>query len=295
MNAFIPPRGFQGRRMIGAWARGAARFLRRRAVSARAHLTRWRLARRRPDEVVELIPLRAERGDGLDALALENLFQSLLLSAREPIALEIYGAPGERRLLARATSARSLAHLCAQVRAHAPQVDVRRVSPRDDAAGQRMSGELNLAPSALANDPLILRTGERLRALELRPRGGAHLPLKLYQHDELSAQGVDPLLGALAAMDGLPPGGRAVAQLALALAPERWSRGQQRLAVEHPLAQEQARERAQLRSRSTTSTAGAATTGVTGLGALAPLALLALVALALYAHAIVLPLHPGTL
>ena len=263
-------------------------------VNVRARLARWRLARRRADEVVELIPPRAEREGALDALALENLFQSVVLSAREPIALEIYGAPHERRLLARATSARSLAHLCAQLRAHAPQVEVRRVSPRDDAASERAPADLNLAPSSLTDDPLILRVGERLRALELRPHGGAHLPLKLYEREELSAQGVDPLLGALAAMDGLPPGGRAVAQLALALAPERWSHGQQRLAVEHPLAQEQARERAQLRASATNSSGGAGTAGATGLGALAPLALLALVALALYTHAIILPLRPGS-
>ncbi len=89
MSAFTPPRGFQGRRMIGAWARGAARSTCQRAVSVRARLARWRVTQRRPDEVVELIPPRAEREDALDTLALENLFQSLLLSAREPIALEI--------------------------------------------------------------------------------------------------------------------------------------------------------------------------------------------------------------
>lgn len=76
-------------------------------------------------------------------------------------------------------------------------------------------------------DPLVVRQGERGVAIEMRPRDAAHLPIKLYQQDELGAPGVDPQLGVLAAMgsmDTLPPGARVVAQLALATAPENWSR-----------------------------------------------------------------------
>jgi hypothetical protein len=227
----------------------------------------------------------APRTGSLDALAVENLIQALLLTAREPVALELAGWPDARRLLVRATTERSLVHLCAQIRAHAPQAQVRLLAPSPTAdAGPRV-GEppAPAAPrgeSSHVTDPLVVREIERSITIELRPRGAAHLPIKLYRQDELGAPGVDPQLGVLAAMDMLPPGGRVVAQLALASAPESWSRDLQRLAVEHPLAQEQARAaaRGSSASSSTTPAAGA------GLPLLPILILIGAVALARLTH-----------
>lgn len=65
----------------------AARSLKAGAHATVAGLQRWLATRRHPDYVIELIPPRAERRETLDALALENLFQSLLLTTRDPIAL----------------------------------------------------------------------------------------------------------------------------------------------------------------------------------------------------------------
>jgi hypothetical protein len=186
----------------------------------------------------------APRTGNLDALAVENLLQALLLTAREPIALELAGWPDARRLLVRATTERSLVHLCAQIRAHAPQAQVRILASPPDAStllSEHLAPGAYRGESPQIEDPLVVHQGERGMAIELRPRGAAHLPIKLYRQDELGAPGVDPQLGVLAAMGMLPPGARVVAQLALATASESWSRDLQRLAVEHPLAQEQAR------------------------------------------------------
>ncbi len=203
----------------------------------------------------------APRGGQLDVLLLENLFQSVCLSAREPVAFELLGLRQARRLLVRATTARSLAHLCAQLRAHLPQVEIRPLSPIAPESGHSIGdgGER----SAAQDDPLRIGASESVRAVALRPRAGGHLPLKLYEQRELGAVGVDPLLGLLGAMDGLPPGGRVLAHLGLAAAPESWSRHLQRLAVEHPLAHERAREA--LRTRAGTGVFDpAGPTGATG-------------------------------
>src|SRR5689334_8703173 len=194
----------------------------------RQYLLRW--VQRRSSHAVCggcLAEIVAPRAGSLDALAVENLIQALLLTAREPVALELAGWPDARRLLVRATTERSLVHLCAQIRAHAPQAEVRMLSFPPN-VGIRVSG--HQAPGASRGalpqiaDPLMVRQGERCVAIELRPRDAAHLPIKLYQQDELGAPGVDPQLGVLAAMGMLPPGARVVAQLALATASESWSR-----------------------------------------------------------------------
>ncbi|HZC78013.1 MAG TPA: hypothetical protein VE258_09710, partial [Ktedonobacterales bacterium] len=215
----------------------------------------------------------APRGGQLDILALENLLQAVCLTTREPVALELLGTPHVRRLLVRATTARSLAHLCAQIRAHSPQAQIRALSPlrpmtatpgtgtNDGAAAlaapspARTSRGSWLASGSASkqapeahhahetdDDPLRIGPRECVRAVVLRPRAASHLPLKLYEQRELGALGVDPLLGIFAAMDGLPPDGRLIAHLAVAAAPETWSHDLQRLAVEHPLARERAQE-----------------------------------------------------
>ena len=78
------------------------------------------------------------------------------------------------------------------------------------------------------------------------------------------------MLGLLGALDDLPDGWRALAQLVLRPAPADWARAYLRLAVEHPLAHERA--------------AGArADTSLTGVLALAVLLALGVVGLQAYA------------
>jgi len=229
----------------------------------------------------------------LDALALENLLQSIVLSAQEPVALELWGTVTERRLLVRATTGRSLAHLGAQLRAHTPQAIIRPLATTQDGTAPKATKTATATPSstvqdrtteALLPDPLSLRADEQAQAVQLLPRAGAHLPLKVYAQRELGEVGVDPLLGILAAMDGLPSGARVGAQLALASAPETWSRSLQRLAVEHPLAQERGQET--LRARSATSSASAS-------GGPPLLPLLALLGVAAIARPIMAWYHAG--
>jgi hypothetical protein len=169
--------------------------------------------------LVEIIPPREGR---LDALALENLLQALLLETHEPLALELVACQQRLTFLLRAASSQGLAHACAQLQARAPQADIR--------------------PSA--TDPLAVQAGEQVRARTLHPRAGAHVPIKLYQQRELGEDGVDPLLGVLAALSHPPAGARLIAHLALTPAPDAWSADIQRLAVEHPLERERARDRA---------------------------------------------------
>ena len=67
----------------------------------------------------------------------------------------------------------------------------------------------------------------------------AHLPRRRGGRRPRDAQ-ADPVLGILGALDDLPQGWRALAQLVLRPAPDGWCRGYLRLAVEHPLAGERA-------------------------------------------------------
>lgn len=216
------------------------------------------------DVIAEVI---APRDAKLDILALENLMQSLTLSVRESIALELLGTMQERRLLVRATTVRSLAHVCAQIRAHTPQAEIRPVmTTPSPVPADHLTQVMRSNSSTLPDDPLLLREGEGVCAIDLHPRAGAHLPLKLYQERELEATGVDPLLGVFAAMDGLPPDVRVVAQLALAPAPDTWSRSMQRMAVEHPLAQERAREATRMALSRSSGSAGASAASAPTLG-----------------------------
>jgi len=240
--------------------------------------------------VAEVVPPRTAQ---LDALALENLLQSVVLSAQEPVALELWGTATERRLLVRATTGRSLAHLGAQLRAHTPQAIIRPLATTQDGTAPKATKAATTTPSSTVQDrtteaplpdPLNLSADEQVQAVQLLPRAGAHLPFKVYAQRELGEVGVDPLLGILAAMDGLPTGARVGAQLALASAPETWSRSLQRLAVEHPLAQERAQET--LRARTAASSASAS-------GGPPLLPLLALLGVAAIARPVLAWYHAG--
>src|SRR5690348_2741004 len=164
----------------------AAVALRRAGQNAVARWRRYRLGRAHSAHATCggcLAEIIAPRTGSLDALAVENLIQALLLTAREPVALELAGWPDARRLLVRATTERSLVHLCAQIRAHAPQAQVRILAsaslPARDAGTllrAHLAPEATRGASPQMEDPLVVRQGERTVAIELRPRDAAHLP-----------------------------------------------------------------------------------------------------------------------
>ena len=158
--------------------------------------------------------------------ALSAAMATFGVDTRHPIALE--WAKDERGVasLVRATDGATLAHLTREVQALYPQTEVR--------------------PCAGEDDPLRLERDEAATVVEMAARGQPYLSLRTpdarsFAKDE--TVGDDPLLAVVGALQGLPEGFRAVAQLALVPAPPRWSRRFQRFAVEHPLEPERARER----------------------------------------------------
>ncbi|HET8587125.1 MAG TPA: hypothetical protein VFM74_04545, partial [Candidatus Limnocylindria bacterium] len=140
---------------------------------------------------VEIIP---PRQTSREVAALETGMAALAHALDRPIALELAGAPHGRRFIARAADAGALAHLVRQLRARYPQAVVR--------------------PVATDTDPLRLGPGEAITAVELLPGADPYLPLRTPKERELTQQGADPLLGLIAAFGALPPGHRAIAQLA---------------------------------------------------------------------------------
>ncbi len=172
---------------------------------------------------VEVIPPRVGRRAFTD---IESVMQALVSAVGHPVALDLVGTTDARRFLVRATSTADLARVVAQLRARYPQAAFH--------------------PLDAGNDPLRIDPGEAISALELRPGAASYLPLRIWKERDLEHEGADPLLGQLAALAEVPDGMRAIAQLALVALPERWSKRQQRYAVEHPLAREQQRERLQM-------------------------------------------------
>jgi hypothetical protein len=140
----------------------------------------------------------------------------LALDKRTPVAMELAATTTSRHFLLRSEQEMALRHLERQVQARYPQVVI----------------------SPATTDPLQLAPTEVCSAVELRPGAAAYLPLRSWKKQEWLTEGTDPLLGILAAFGSLPPGARAVAQLALLPASPTWSAQSQRYAVEHPLAHE---------------------------------------------------------
>ncbi len=169
---------------------------------------------------VEIVPPRQTTRD---VAALETGMAALAHALDQPIALEFAGTSNSRHFIARASNTSALDQLVRQIQARYPQAVVR--------------------PLMRGADPLRLEPGEAVTALELRPGAGAYLPLRTLDERELAQPGADSLLGLLAAFGAVSQGHRAVAQLALVPAHDLWSAPYQRLAVEHPLEPERARER----------------------------------------------------
>lgn len=147
---------------------------------------------------------------------IESAMHALVSAVGRPIALELVGTAAARRFVVRATTTADLAQVIAQLRARYPQAE--------------------FCPLDHADDPLHLQPGEVVSLIELRPGAANYLPLRAWKDRDLEREGADPLLGQLAALAEVPAGMRVIAQLALVALPDRWSRQQQRYALEHPLA-----------------------------------------------------------
>src|SRR5579864_4360757 len=93
--------------------------------------------------VVQVVPPRT--ASSRDIAALETVMQGLVLDSRHPVALEIARTENGRQFLLRATTRAALEHLADQIQARYPQA--------------------NIEP--LADDPLDLRAGETVSAVEL--------------------------------------------------------------------------------------------------------------------------------
>ncbi len=197
--------------------------------------------------VLQVVPPRS--ASDRDIAALETVMQGLALDDRHPIALEIARTAQGRQFLLRATSEASLEHLAAQIQARYPQASIH----------------------PLSEDPLTLKPGEAIAAVELQPGAASYLPLRSWRERELPVAGTDPLLGVLAAVSHLPTNTRAVAQLALVPLPPTWSQVHRRRAVEHPLEPERQRQR---RGVTTSGSSAPSTAGIMAMGILVAVLLL---------------------
>ena len=173
----------------------------------------------------ELVEVVTPRTNGAIVTPTENFLAAVALP--EPFGLELAANATARWLLVRAGGAAMRRHLEAQLAAAYPQAVLRRL-------------ELDRSPGL---DPARAGPGEQAAACVLAPRGPAYLPLRTFRDPEVDAARdaqADPVLGLLGALDDLPDGWRALAQLVLRPAPADWCRDYLRLAVEHPLAYERA-------------------------------------------------------
>ncbi len=224
-----------------------------------------KIATQEPCLVLQVVPPRAN--SSRDMAALETVMQGLALDTHHPVALEIARTESGRQFLLRATSRAALEHLAAQIQARYPQAIIQ--SP--------------------VCDPLVLKPGESVTVVELRPGAASYLPLRSFRERELPTEGTDPLLGLLAAMSQVPSNIRIVTQLALLPLPPTWSQAERRRAVEHPLEPERMRQRREM------STTGS---NAPGAGAIIAMAILVVLLVLWYRFSRMLPpwiLRAGTL
>src|SRR5712692_9866711 len=196
---------------------------------------------------LQVVPPRS--ASNRDIAALETVMQGLALGVRQPVALEIARTTRGRQFLLRATSPAALEHLAAQIQARYPQATIQ----------------------PLSEDPLNIKPGEAITAVELQPGAASYLPLRSWRERELPVEGTDPLLGLLAAVSHMPENMRVVAQLALEPLSPTWSQAYRRRAVEHPLEPERQRQR---RNTTTSGSSAPSTAGIIAMGILVALLLL---------------------
>jgi len=218
-------------------------------VAERTLMTQAKTGARNDDFLASVIVPRTS--STRDITVLETAMQGLAQDARHPVALELAATASSRQFLLRATSGMSQRHLADQVQARYPQAIIRPLTQQDD--------------------PLVLKEGEMVSAVELRAGAAAYLPLRSLRERELLQEGADPLLGILGVFNHLPAHMRVVAQLALIPASPTWSRPYRRKSVEHPLEQERLRARREL---STVQANSPGTLQLVGMGVLVALLLL---------------------
>ena len=172
-----------------------------------------------PDEPVQVIEIVSPRTNAASYTPNEHVFAAL---AREgAVSLDLGGDARARRFYARVMGTRARDLLVAQLSAAYPQTTLR--------------------PAAI--DPARRLPGERVAVTTLTLRAAEYLPLRIPRDTELAADRApqaDPLLGVLAALGSMPPGWRALAQLVLQPAPERWAQRHLRRSLEHALEPERA-------------------------------------------------------
>jgi hypothetical protein len=158
--------------------------------------------------------------------ALETTMANLALDARHAVALELAGDSASVSFVVRADTAPALAHLVSQLQALYPQA-------RIDFLAREC-------------DPLRLAAHEAYSVVELGLGAPSYLSLRTWDArawEQRDAEGADPLLAVLSALQHLPHGTRAVTQLAMLPASPTWSAPYARKAVEHPLEPERDAER----------------------------------------------------
>ncbi len=183
----------------------------------------------RPPLAARIILPRSGTTD--NSTAVETVMANLALDARHPVALEIVGRPNSIQLVVRATSEEALTHLCTQLYACYPQATIHRFSSSEEDAYRRSKHEA-------------------VSVIELRPGAASYVSLRTFASNARhrsrrseDTQGVEPLLGVLAALQHLPQQTRVIVQLAMRPARPQWSRASWRKAVEHPLTSERDAER----------------------------------------------------
>ena len=197
--------------------------------------------------VLQVVPPRT--ASSRDMAALETVMQGLVLDTHHPVTLEIARTESGRQFLVRATTCAALEHLADQIQARYPQATLQQV----------------------ADDPLVLRTGETVSAVELRPGAASYLPLRSWRERELPSEGTDPLLGLLGALSHVPANMRVVTQLALLPLSPTWSQADRRRAVEHPLEPERQQQR---RGRTASGSTAPSAAAIIAMGILVALLLL---------------------
>lgn len=209
---------------------------------------------------VELVEIVTPRTNTATVTAAENMLAAIAVP--ETFSLEIAATSQIRWFLARAASPLARAHLESQIAVAYPQADLR---------------SLNLARSP-GLDPALVAPDEQVALATLVLREPDYLPLRTFRDAEIVGRSegeyplgpdtqADPVLGILGALGAVPEGWRALAQLVLRPAPDDWSKGYLRLALEHPLAEERA-ARAQAGSPDTSSGPVIAMAALLVLGAL---------------------------
>jgi hypothetical protein len=153
----------------------------------------------------QVVKLLVPRNNMRDALATEVMLSTL--TEDTPFALEIVGETRQRAFQVRGAPD-VLNRVLGQLRFAYPQCEFEAVTPKEDCAE---------------------KLGVARRGFELRLREAPYLPLRTHisregrvTNDD-QAQGADPLMGVLAAMDGLQPGESALMQIALRPMPPNWS------------------------------------------------------------------------